>query len=157
MAPGPSVATHSPGTPVTLPPLAWATAAASEELTDRIRWAAGNAFADTLPFSAGGLLLGPALVLMAKKLGVKAPIAIGVWLGVAIGVVFFLLPDDAQDVLYVVIGLAAVAAVLHGARARAEGRLSWQLFAAGASMAVLVTAFSLLTDSLRDALDPKLK
>ena len=33
----------------------------------------------------------------------------------------------------------------------------WQLFAAGASMAILVTAFSLLTDSLRDALDPKLK
>jgi peptide/nickel transport system permease protein len=33
----------------------------------------------------------------------------------------------------------------------------WQLFAAGASMALLVTAFSLLTDSLRDALDPKLK
>jgi oligopeptide transport system permease protein len=33
----------------------------------------------------------------------------------------------------------------------------WQLVAAGASMAVLVTAFSLLTDSLRDALDPKIK
>ena len=33
----------------------------------------------------------------------------------------------------------------------------WQLVAAGASMALLVTAFSLLTDSLRDALDPKLK
>ena len=33
----------------------------------------------------------------------------------------------------------------------------WQLAAAGLSMAVLVTAFSLLTDSLRDALDPKLK
>ena len=33
----------------------------------------------------------------------------------------------------------------------------WQLVAAGASMAVLVTAFSLLTDALRDALDPKLK
>jgi oligopeptide transport system permease protein len=33
----------------------------------------------------------------------------------------------------------------------------WQLFAAGASMAILVTAFSLLTDALRDALDPKLK
>jgi oligopeptide transport system permease protein len=33
----------------------------------------------------------------------------------------------------------------------------WQLFAAGAAMALLVTAFSLLTDSLRDALDPKLK
>lgn len=33
----------------------------------------------------------------------------------------------------------------------------WQLVAAGASMAILVTAFSLLTDCLRDALDPKLK
>lgn len=33
----------------------------------------------------------------------------------------------------------------------------WQLVAAGASMALLVTAFSMLTDSLRDALDPKIK
>jgi len=33
----------------------------------------------------------------------------------------------------------------------------WQLVAAGASMAVLVTAFSMFTDALRDALDPKLK
>ena len=33
----------------------------------------------------------------------------------------------------------------------------WQLVAAGASMAVLVTAFSLFTDALRDALDPKLR
>ena len=33
----------------------------------------------------------------------------------------------------------------------------WQLVAAGAAMAVLVTAFSLFTDALRDALDPKLK
>jgi oligopeptide transport system permease protein len=33
----------------------------------------------------------------------------------------------------------------------------WQLFASGASMAFLVTAFSMLTDSLRDALDPKIK
>ena len=33
----------------------------------------------------------------------------------------------------------------------------WQLVSAGASMAVLVTAFSLFTDALRDALDPKLK
>ena len=32
----------------------------------------------------------------------------------------------------------------------------WQLTAAGAMMALVVTAFSLLTDSLRDALDPKL-
>ena len=33
----------------------------------------------------------------------------------------------------------------------------WQLVAAGTSMALLVTAFSLFTDALRDALDPKLK
>jgi len=32
----------------------------------------------------------------------------------------------------------------------------WQLVAAGSSMAILVTAVSLLTDALRDALDPKL-
>jgi peptide/nickel transport system permease protein len=33
----------------------------------------------------------------------------------------------------------------------------WQLSAATAAMAVLVTAFSIFTDALRDALDPKLK
>lgn len=33
----------------------------------------------------------------------------------------------------------------------------WQLAAAAAAMALLVTAFSLFTDALRDALDPKLK
>jgi peptide/nickel transport system permease protein len=33
----------------------------------------------------------------------------------------------------------------------------WQLLAATVSMAVLVTAFSLLTDALRDALDPRLR
>jgi peptide/nickel transport system permease protein len=33
----------------------------------------------------------------------------------------------------------------------------WQLAAASAAMAILVTAFSLFTDALRDALDPKLK
>src|SRR5258706_1107011 len=33
----------------------------------------------------------------------------------------------------------------------------WQLVAAGSAMAILVTAFSLFTDALRDALDPKLK
>ena len=33
----------------------------------------------------------------------------------------------------------------------------WQLAAAGFAMALLVTAFSLFTDALRDALDPKLK
>jgi peptide/nickel transport system permease protein len=33
----------------------------------------------------------------------------------------------------------------------------WQLAAAGGTMALLVTAFSLFTDALRDALDPKLK
>jgi peptide/nickel transport system permease protein len=33
----------------------------------------------------------------------------------------------------------------------------WQLTAASVAMAVLVTAFSMFTDALRDALDPKLK
>lgn len=33
----------------------------------------------------------------------------------------------------------------------------WQLVAASVAMAVLVTAFSMFTDALRDALDPKLK
>jgi peptide/nickel transport system permease protein len=33
----------------------------------------------------------------------------------------------------------------------------WQLVAAATAMAILVTAFSLFTDALRDALDPKLK
>ena len=33
----------------------------------------------------------------------------------------------------------------------------WQLTAAGTAMALLVTAFSLFTDALRDALDPRLK
>jgi len=33
----------------------------------------------------------------------------------------------------------------------------WQIAAATAAMAVLVTAFSLLTDAMRDALDPRLK
>jgi peptide/nickel transport system permease protein len=31
----------------------------------------------------------------------------------------------------------------------------WELAAATVAMAILVTAFSLLTDALRDALDPK--
>lgn len=33
----------------------------------------------------------------------------------------------------------------------------WQLAAAGTAMAILVTAFSMLTDALRDALDPRLQ
>ena len=33
----------------------------------------------------------------------------------------------------------------------------WQLTVAGAAMAMLVTAVSLLTDAMRDALDPKLR
>jgi peptide/nickel transport system permease protein len=33
----------------------------------------------------------------------------------------------------------------------------WQLAAAASAMALLVTAFSLFADALRDALDPKLK
>jgi signal transduction histidine kinase len=63
-------------------------------------------------------------------------------LGAAAIGVYFLLPADAQDVLYVLIGLAAVAAVLYGARDRGETRLSWQLFAAGLLCAVVGDAIS---------------
>jgi len=48
----------------------------------------------------------------------------------AIGL-YFLLSPDAQDVLYVVIGLGAVSAVLWGAQRLERGRLAWQLFACG--------------------------
>ena len=40
-----------------------------------------------------GLVLGPALVLTAGQLGIQFPVAIGVWLGVTLAVIFFLLPD----------------------------------------------------------------
>jgi tight adherence protein C len=40
-----------------------------------------------------GLVLGPALVLVAGQAGIQFPVAIGVWLGVSLGVIFFLLPD----------------------------------------------------------------
>jgi len=40
-----------------------------------------------------GLVLGPALVLAAGLAGLHAPPLIGIWLGIALGVIFFLLPD----------------------------------------------------------------
>ena len=40
-----------------------------------------------------GLVLGPILVLAAAAAGVHPPATIGIWLGAALGVVFFLLPD----------------------------------------------------------------
>jgi tight adherence protein C len=40
-----------------------------------------------------GLLLGPALALLAGLAGIRVPALIGVWLGVVIGAVFFFLPD----------------------------------------------------------------
>jgi signal transduction histidine kinase len=60
---------------------------------------------------------------------------------VAIGV-YFLLSADAQDVLYVLIGLAAVAAVLWGAQQLERGRLAWQLFACGLLCDVIADAIS---------------
>jgi signal transduction histidine kinase len=56
--------------------------------------------------------------------------------------VYFLLPGDAQDVLYVLIGLAAVGAILYGARGLEHGRLSWRLFAAGLLCNVVADAIS---------------
>jgi tight adherence protein C len=40
-----------------------------------------------------GLVLGPALVLAAGLAGLRVPAVIGIWLGAALGVIFFLLPD----------------------------------------------------------------
>jgi len=40
-----------------------------------------------------GLVLGPALVLAAGLAGVHVPVVYGIWLGLALGIVFFLLPD----------------------------------------------------------------
>jgi tight adherence protein C len=40
-----------------------------------------------------GLVLGPALVLAAGLAGVHVPVVFGIWLGLALGVIFFLLPD----------------------------------------------------------------
>jgi signal transduction histidine kinase len=56
--------------------------------------------------------------------------------------VYFLLPGDAQDVLYVLIGLAAVGAILFGAQALDHGRLAWRLFAAGLLSNVVADAIS---------------
>jgi tight adherence protein C len=40
-----------------------------------------------------GLVLGPALVLAAGLAGVHVPVVYGIWLGLVLGIVFFLLPD----------------------------------------------------------------
>ena len=59
----------------------------------------------------------------------------------AIGV-YFLLPDDAKDVLYVVIGLAAVLAILWGANRLHRRPLAWRLVAAGLLCDVVADAIS---------------
>jgi signal transduction histidine kinase len=59
----------------------------------------------------------------------------------AIGV-YFLLPPDAQDVLYVLIGLAAVGCVWWGANHLAHKRLAWRLFAVGLLASVIADAIS---------------
>jgi signal transduction histidine kinase len=60
---------------------------------------------------------------------------------VAIGI-YFLLPDDAKDVLYVLIGLAAVSAVLWGSRRLERGRVAWRLFACGLLCNAIADAIS---------------
>ena len=55
------------------------------------------------------------------------------------------------------VGMASWGSMLNEAQNELILGKWWQLFAASISMAVLVTAFSLFTDALRDALDPKLK
>jgi signal transduction histidine kinase len=60
---------------------------------------------------------------------------------VTIGV-YFRLPANAKDVLYVLIGLAAVGAILYGAQGLDRGRLAWRLFAAGLLSNVVADAIS---------------
>ena len=55
------------------------------------------------------------------------------------------------------VGMASWGSMLNEAQNELILGKWWQLVAATAAMAVLVTAFSLFTDALRDALDPKLK
>lgn len=55
------------------------------------------------------------------------------------------------------IGTASWGSMLNEAQSEFLLGKWWQLVAATAAMAILVTAFSLFTDALRDALDPKLK
>ena len=43
--------------------------------------------------AVGGLVLGPALMLAAGLAGLQLSPVIGIWLGVTLGVIFFLLPD----------------------------------------------------------------
>src|ERR1700733_693125 len=49
---------------------------------------------------------------------------------IAIGI-YFLIPGTAQDYLYLVIGVSAVAAIALGSQRLGAGRLAWRLFAFG--------------------------
>src|SRR5439155_1212290 len=91
------------------------------------------------PYSARGRLAAPSPASLAF-LGLGC-LAIGV---------YFLLPGDAQDVVYVLIGLAAVGAILVGAQGLDRGRLAWRLFAAGLFSNVVADAISGYYEIARD-------
>ncbi|MGO3918486.1 ABC transporter permease [Acinetobacter venetianus] len=55
------------------------------------------------------------------------------------------------------VGVVSWGSMLNEAQSELILGIWWQLAAASIAMAVLVTAFSMFTDALRDALDPKLK
>ncbi|MEC5164074.1 peptide/nickel transport system permease protein [Janthinobacterium sp. CG_23.3] len=55
------------------------------------------------------------------------------------------------------VGMVSWGSILNEAQNELILGMWWQLTAAAVAMAVLVTAFSLFTDALRDALDPKVK
>lgn len=55
------------------------------------------------------------------------------------------------------VGVVSWGSMLNEAQSELILGMWWQLVAATVAMAVLVTAFSMFTDALRDALDPKLK
>ncbi len=55
------------------------------------------------------------------------------------------------------VGMVSWGSILNEAQNELILGIWWQLAAAAVAMAILVTAFSLFTDALRDALDPKVK
>jgi signal transduction histidine kinase len=59
------------------------------------------------------------------------PAALYLLFGAGTIAAYFFLPTEARDLVYVLVGLTAVAAVYSGAQRLVENRLAWQLFAAG--------------------------
>jgi signal transduction histidine kinase len=74
--------------------------------------------------------IGPGSRLL-RRVPLPRPAALYLLAGAATIGVYYVVPTTARDLLYVAIGLSAVAAVFAGARRLDEGRDAWELFAFG--------------------------